>query len=85
MTDVKIELQVPKELNDVRVALVQLVKDVRAGHSVAQILANLGVFLEAVNGISEIPDEVKNELQGSLEVGALFASDVIGALLTPQI
>lgn len=85
MTDVKIELQVPKELNDVRVALVQLVKDVRAGHSVAQILANLGIFLEAVNGIAQIPEEIKTELQGSLEVGALFASDVIGALLTPQI
>ncbi len=84
MTNVKVEVQVPKELNDVRLAIVQLIKDVKAGKNASQILANLGLFLEAVNGIANIPMEVQTELQGSLELAGLFAADVVGALLTPQ-
>lgn len=85
MTNVKVEVQVPKELNDVRLAIVQLIKDVKAGHNASQILANLGLFLEAINGLANIPAEVKAELQGSLELAGLFAADVVGALLAPQV
>lgn len=85
MSDVQLTVNVPKELNDVRVALVQLIKDVRAGHSPAQIMGNLGLFLAAIDGIGKIPEEIKTELVQSLQLAGLFAADVMGALLTPQV
>jgi len=82
MDKVKIELEVPKEINEVRVAVVELLKDLIAGKDAGQILAeNLKTLSDAVTDVDKLPVEVKEDLVGSLQVAGLFGAGVVAALL----
>lgn len=81
-TLVPVTVQVPKELNDVRVALVELIKDVKAKKDVGLIAAeNLSLLLQAIAGADQIPDEVKSELQKSTVAMGLMGGEIVGAIV----
>ena len=84
MSEVQLTVTVPKEVNDLRTALVTVIQDVKAGQNLVQMLSNLSVFVTAIAGVTAIPDDVKSDLTGSLQVAGLFAADVVGVLLAPK-
>lgn len=82
---VDVQIKAPKELNDVRVALVGLIEDLKAKKSLEQIAAgNLFKLSEAVGGIDKIPAEFQEELAKSMAVTGLLGGQVAGALLAPS-
>lgn len=81
-TLVDVTVKVPKEFNDVRVALVELVKDVKAGKDVGTIAAeNLPTLLAAIAGADQIPTEFREELAKSTAAAGLLGGEVVGAFL----
>lgn len=61
MAIVKMELDVAKESKDVMDLLVVLVKDIRAKKTIAEISADaLPKLMGAIDGVNQIPDEVKD-------------------------
>lgn len=84
MNEVQITVNVPKEVNEMRIALVTVIKDVKQGKSLVEMLSNLSLFVTAIAGVEQIPAEFKADLTGSLQVAGLFAADVVGVLLAPK-
>lgn len=59
---VKEEIQVPKEMQDVRKFLVGLVEDIKAKKDVSLIAAeNLPTLMIAIEGFSQLGEEAKDE------------------------
>lgn len=74
-------VKVPKELNEVRTALVGLIADIKAGKDIATIATeNLGALVAAVGGADQLDDEVKEALKESITCIALMGSDIVGML-----
>lgn len=72
---VDVTISVPKELNDVRILIVELVKDLKAGKDFTAISAeNLGNLMTALQGVDVIPDEVKGP--GVAHLVGLLAGDL---------
>lgn len=83
---VPVTYQAPKELNDVRVCLVELIKDVKAGKSPAAIAAeNLPLLLTMMSGIDQLPTEVREELAKSCETGGHMGGELLAVLLSPKV
>lgn len=79
---VKIEVSVPKELNEIRVALNKVLVDVKAKKPFAEIASgNFPALVAAVEGFEKLDDEVKEKLQESLHCVGLLGGDVAGVLL----
>jgi hypothetical protein len=76
---VKKEVSVPKELNEVGVFIVELLKDIKAKKGVTLIIGeNLTNLMTAVEGFDKLGDEVKSV--ESYDFYALLASDIAKAL-----
>lgn len=79
MALVKIELEVPKEMNDVKEFLVKLVQDIKAKKPIAEMVAgSLGGLITAVEGYDQIDDEAK--LKEAYNLYGLLAADLAKAL-----
>ncbi len=79
MALVKIELEVPKEMNDVRLFVVQLLMDIKAKKSTAELIAgSLGGLMTAVEGWDQLDDEAK--MKEAFNLYALLAADIAQAL-----
>jgi hypothetical protein len=79
MANVKIELEVPKEMDDVRKFLVQLVADIKNKKPIAELVAgSLPGLIAAVDGYDQIDDEAKTKEAYNLY--GLLASDIAKAL-----
>lgn len=58
---VKKEVEVTKEANEVFVALVELIKDIKAKKDITTIMAeNITVLFAAVEGFEQLDDEIKH-------------------------
>lgn len=78
----KIELQVPKELNDVRVALLGVIQSIVDKKDPATIiLGNLEKLSEAIKNVQAIPDEFRAQLKESLALSGLLGGELLGLLL----
>lgn len=72
-------VRLPKESQDVRVLLVELIKDIKEKKPIAQIASeNLENLMKAVEGFEKIPNEVKDE--SFYDLSALMASDIAKVL-----
>ncbi len=80
-TLIPVTLQAPKELNDVRIALVDLISMIKAKKGVTEILGKLSEFMAAVDGASNIPTEFKDELKASVETVGYMGGQLVGVLL----
>lgn len=79
---ISVSVQVPKELNDVRVALLGVIESVKAGKDAAQIiLGNLEKLSEAIKNAQAIPDEFKANLKESAALSGLLGGEILGSLL----
>jgi predicted ArsR family transcriptional regulator len=59
----KKEIEFSKELDDVLVLVIELVKDIKAKKSVAQIGAeNIPNLMAAIGNVDQIPAEAKNKV-----------------------
>ena len=82
-------VELPKELNDIRIAIVALVKAVKeAGKDGFQVGTDIPAIVmaaykplaDAINGASSIPAEMKESLSGSIKVAGLMGADIVEAL-----
>lgn len=79
---IKEEVECPKELNDVRKAVVAVVEDVKAGKDVGEIATgNLQLLADAISGLDKIPDEISEDLSNSVKCLGLLGGDLAGILL----
>lgn len=81
-TLVDVTVKVPKELNDVRVALVALITDIKQGKPFAVVaVETFPLLLAAVTGAQALGDEVKAEMQKSSALIGLMGGELVGALV----
>lgn len=79
---VDVSYKAPKELNDVRVALVAVIEDLKAGKDLLTVGAeNLALLSTAVAGVGNLPAEVKAELKESSECIGHMVGEIAGVLL----
>lgn len=79
MALVEVKLNVPKEMNDIRLFLVQLVVDLKAKKPMAELIAgSLAGLMAAVEGYEQLGDEAK--LAEAYNLYALLAADIAKAL-----
>ena len=58
---VDVALKVPKEMNDIKVALIGLVEDIKAKKGVAAIVAeNIPALMSAIEGFDQLGEEAKS-------------------------
>jgi hypothetical protein len=82
---VNVNLSVPKELNDVRVALLAVVSDLLAGKDAAAVvLGNIQNLSEAIGNAQAIPEEFKQNLKESAALSGLMGGELIGLVLAPK-
>lgn len=76
---VKREVEVPKEMNDVAMFLVQLVGDIKAKKPIAEIIAgSLAGLMASVEGWDKLDDEAK--LKEAYNLYGLLLADLAKAL-----
>lgn len=76
MEVVKKEIEVPKELNEVCVFVVELLKDIVAKKDIAAISAeNLPNLMAAVNGFEAMKEELKDDKV--FDLAALMVADIV--------
>jgi len=72
----------PKEINEIRVALVALVEDIKAGKDLVLIAGeNLQSISSAIAGLDQIDDEIRETLPESVQCLGLMAGEIIGLLM----
>lgn len=77
----KREVEYAKELDDVFVLAIELVKDIRAKKSATVIAGeNLQNFINAVNAFDQIPEEAKNKLV-ALQTSGYRSGELAAAIL----
>lgn len=78
-------IKCPKELNDVRKALVGIVEDVKAKKDLVVIAGeNLQALSDAIAGLEKVGEEFKDALPESLLCLGLLTSEVAGILLKKE-
>lgn len=79
---VDINCKVPKEMNDVKVFVVELLKDMKAGKDAASILSeNLANGYKAIEGASNIPVEAKQAAKESAVLAGHMGAEILGVFL----
>lgn len=81
---VKVELEVPKEMNDVKVFLIQLVQDIKEKKDIAVIISSsLPALISAVDGYEKLGEEAK--LAEAYNMYALLVADLAKVLLAKPV
>lgn len=74
------KIQLPKEMNDVRKLVVELVKDLMAKKELTAVAAeNLPLLYAAFDGMNLLPAEAKDP--HAIDLGAILAADLLKVLL----
>lgn len=82
---IEVAVKCPKELNDVRTAIVGIVADVKAGKDLVVIAGeNLQALSDAIAGIDAVPNELKDNLPESVACLGVLASELVDVLATPK-
>ena len=83
------QVKVPKELNDVRIAIAGLVKSIKKakadGFDLAidvpeVVMASYKNVVHAIEGVDKVPMEIRKELGASIVCAGLMGADVLEAL-----
>lgn len=82
---VQVNLEVPKELNDIRVAVVKIVSDIKDGLGLSAVLTNLALLMQAVEGVDKMPMELKEKLAESVELFGVMSGELVKVLQRPKI
>ncbi len=78
----KKEVEYSKEIDDVLVLVVELVKDIKAKKGAAELAAeNLANLMNAVGGADQIPAEAKASLAVALQTAGYRSGELVAALL----
>jgi len=83
-TLVPVTVQVPQEMNEVRLALVAIVKDLKEGKGLDAVFANMSMLMKAIEGVDKIPTEFKEKLAESVELMGLLGGDLVKVLAAPK-
>lgn len=79
----KKEIEYAKELGDVMVLVVELVKDIKAGKDVGAITSeNLPHLINAIQGADQIPAEAKASREVALQTMGLHTGELAGVLIS---
>ena len=79
MALIKLEVEVPKEMNDVKEFLVKLIVDIKAKKPITELIAgSLPGLISAVEGYDQIDDEAK--LEQAYNLYGLLLADIVKAL-----
>ena len=82
---VPVSYQAPKEMNEVRVALVEVVKAVRAGKPLSQIaMEDLALLSDALKGVDQIPMEAREDLSHTAQLAGHLGGELLGIFLAPK-
>lgn len=82
MSEAMISVSVPKELNDVLVAIENLVVSVKAGTPLATLAAQeLPVIISLVGELGAIPGDITADVGGTIDAALLFARKIAFTLL----
>lgn len=75
------KIMLPRELNEVRTAIVKVVSTMVSGqNALAAILGSMGELQAAVGNFQQIPVELKEDLPGAVAVAGLLGADILAAL-----
>lgn len=78
----KLEIDHAKEIGDVGDALAKLVEDIKAKKALAVLAAeNLPEIFEAIEGIDELDDEVREDMVAACQTMGLYTGRITGVLL----
>lgn len=86
MDAIKLEIEVPKELHEVNVAVLNVLKAVKTaladGWQIGQdlpiiVTAAIANLPPAIDGFEKIADEVKENMPGTVNAGAFLAAEII--------
>lgn len=79
---VTVPVNMPKEINDIRLALKSVLQDIKDKKPIAEIASgNFPKLVEAVNGYEDVDDAFAEWPQESLDCTFKFGADVTGILL----
>lgn len=82
---VDVTFKAPKEMNDVRLALVSLVEKLASGETIGQaVMEDLGALQTAAVGVMALPEEAKTKVRESAGLVGFMAGDLAGLLLAPK-
>jgi len=80
-----VSVKCPKEVNDVRKAVVGIVSDIKAGKSLVEIAGgNLKALSDAIEGVEKIGDEVREAPAETVACLGLLAGELVGVLVAPK-
>ena len=78
----KREVEFAKEIDDVGVLLVQIVRDAKAGKSAMEIASgSVGNLLNALTGVDQLPAEVKANRKVALQTIGFRTGELTDAIL----
>lgn len=76
---VQVSVDVPKEMNDVRLFIGQLISDIKAKKSTTEIIGgSLGSLMTAIEGWDQLDEEAKSK--EAFNLYGLMAADIAKAL-----
>ena len=76
------QVEYAKEVDDVLVAVVSLVKEIRSGKSIGEIAAgSLGKVMDAVGGVAEIDDELRDNRTVAMQTIGYRTGELAAAIL----
>jgi hypothetical protein len=79
MALVELKIEVPKEMNDIRVFLVQLISDIKAKKPTTEIIAgSLGGLMASIEGFDQLDEEAK--MKEAYNLYGILAADIAKAL-----
>lgn len=85
MEKIKIEVEVAKDLYEVVLLLADVVKGLKSGKPLADIaVAELAALKNAVDGIQNVPEGLKDEVAASLRAALIPLSDVLESFLVKK-
>lgn len=80
---VKQELSIPKELHDIKVAIVELIKDIKDKKEMGLIVGeNLPLIMSAIQGYEKLGEELKSEFAPN--AAAVLAAEIAAVLLAKK-
>jgi len=81
----EVVVKCPKELNDIRNAIVAIVEDVKSGKDLVVIAGeNLQGLSDAISGLEKVPNELKDALAESVSCLGVMAGEIVGILAKPK-
>lgn len=81
---VKVELEIPKEMSEIKFFLVELLKDIKAKKDVTQLIGeNITNLVAAVDGFEKLDDEVKDP--SIYAFGGILAGEIVEVLVKKEV